>query len=138
MPVIQAKSEAEAQCAWMTKNKLVEGVIGEDIDTLVFGAEILVKNFNRSDLATEMRLSSLLSSLELTYDQFVDFCILCGCDYSPKIAGIGPVKALAMIKKQGCIEGVIEYITNDNKLRNRHRIPDDFNYLISRRLFENP
>jgi flap endonuclease-1 len=122
----------------MVKNKLVEGVIGEDIDTLVFGGETLVKNFNRSDLATEIKLSALLSSLELSYDQFVDFCILCGCDYSPKIAGIGPVKALAMIKKQGSIEGVIDYINNDDKLRNRHRIPDDFNYLIARRLFHNP
>ena len=37
MPVIQAKSEAEAQCAWLMKNKMVEGVIGEDTDTLVFG-----------------------------------------------------------------------------------------------------
>jgi flap endonuclease-1 len=36
-PVIQAPSEAEAQCAWLLKNKLVEGVVGEDIDTLVFG-----------------------------------------------------------------------------------------------------
>lgn len=122
----------------MVKNKLVEGVIGEDIDTLVFGGETLVKNFNRSDLATEIKLSALLSSLELSYDQFVDFCILCGCDYSSKIAGIGPVKALAMIKKQGSIEGVIEYINNDDKLRNRHRIHDDFNYLIARRLFHNP
>lgn len=47
----------------MTKNKLVEGVIGEDMDTLVFGAETLVKNFNRSDIATEITLSSLLLSL---------------------------------------------------------------------------
>jgi len=38
MPVIQAKSEAEAQCAWLSKNKYVDGVIGEDLDTIVFGA----------------------------------------------------------------------------------------------------
>jgi len=28
MPVIQAKAEAEAQCAWLNKNKYVDGVIG--------------------------------------------------------------------------------------------------------------
>ena len=63
MPVIQAKSEAEAQCAWMNKNKLVEGVIGEDIDTLVFGGETLIKNFNRSEESTEINLSEVLSEL---------------------------------------------------------------------------
>ena len=47
LPVVDAKSEAEAQCAWLAKNKFVEGVIGEDVDTLLFGSPLLVKNFNR-------------------------------------------------------------------------------------------
>jgi flap endonuclease-1 len=103
MPVIQASSEAEAQCAWMAKNKLVEGVIGEDIDTLVFGGNTLVKHFNRGDIAAEINLLDLLSSLELSQEQFIDFCILCGCDYTAKVPGIGPVKALKMIKQEGSI-----------------------------------
>jgi flap endonuclease-1 len=32
-------------------------------------------------------------------DQFIDFCILCGCDYTPKIPQIGPIKAYKMIKE---------------------------------------
>ncbi len=27
-------------------------------------------------------------------DAFIDFCILCGCDYASTIKGIGPVRAL--------------------------------------------
>jgi len=49
----------------------------------------------------------VLKALELTNEQFVDFCILCGCDYTSKIAGIGPVKALKLIKENKNIEGVI-------------------------------
>ena len=37
-------------------------------------------------------------------DQFVDMCILCGCDYVNNIRGIGPVRALQMIQKHGTIE----------------------------------
>ena len=85
-----------------------------------------------------MTLSSILEELGLTYEQYIDFCILCGCDYTSKVPGIGPVKALKMIKRQKNIENVIEYINSDNKLRIKHRIPDDFNYLIARRLFMKP
>jgi hypothetical protein len=31
-------------------------------------------------------------------DQFIDFCILCGCDYAGTIKGIGPAKALKAIQ----------------------------------------
>jgi hypothetical protein len=47
-----------------------------------------------------------LEGLELTRDQFIDVCILCGCDYVPTIRGIGAVTALKLIKKHGCIEEV--------------------------------
>lgn len=36
----------------------------------------------------------VLAELGLTADQFIDLCILCGCDYTEKIAGIGPFRAL--------------------------------------------
>lgn len=110
LPVIQAQSQAEAQCAWLSKNKLVDGVISEDIDTLVFGAEKIIKKFGRDEIANEINLSELLSVLGLTYQQFIDFCILCGCDYTAKIAGIGPIKALKMIKEKQNIEEIIHYI----------------------------
>ncbi len=36
----------------------------------------------------------MLEELKLTPEQFADLCILCGCDYTGKIGGIGPVRAL--------------------------------------------
>jgi hypothetical protein len=33
---------------------------------------------------------------------------------------------------------VINKIVNDDKLRKKHEIPDDFNYLRARELFKNP
>ena len=43
-----------------------------------------------------------------------------------------------MIKQQGNIENIINYINSDDKLRKRHVISDDFNHLIARRLFDQP
>ena len=37
-------------------------------------------------------------------DQFIDLCILCGCDYVNNIRGIGPVTALKLIIKHKNIE----------------------------------
>lgn len=36
--------------------------------------------------------------LDLSHDKFIDLCVLCGCDYTGSIKGIGPKKALALIR----------------------------------------
>lgn len=138
VPVVQAPSEGEAQCAWLAKNKCVEGVIGEDVDTLVFGAPFLLRNFNRGSDTVEIQLAHLLAGLDLSYEQFIDFCILCGCDYTAKIPMLGPVKALAFIKEHQNLDKVVEVINSTDSLRKKHPVPDDFNYLIARRLFMKP
>ena len=48
-----------------------------------------------------------MSDIELTHEQFLDFCILCGCDYCPVIPKIGNVTAMKLIKKYNCIETII-------------------------------
>ena len=40
----------------------------------------------------------------------MDFCILCGCDYTTKIVGIGPVNAYKLIKEHKNIENIIATI----------------------------
>lgn len=37
--------------------------------------------------------------LELSHEKFVDLCVLCGCDYTGSIKGIGPKKALALVRQ---------------------------------------
>ena len=43
----------------------------------------------------------------MTYEQFIDFCILCGCDYTSKIPNVGPIKAYSYIKAHKNIENII-------------------------------
>jgi flap endonuclease-1 len=48
----------------------------------------------------------VLEGLGLTMDEFIDLCILCGCDYADSIRGIGPKRAYELIKKYHCLEEV--------------------------------
>jgi len=65
--------------------------------------------------------------------QFVDLCILLGCDYCDSIRGIGPKKAVEFIKKYGSIEKVLESLD-----KTKYPVPDDWNYQGARELFKNP
>lgn len=56
----------------------------------------------------EIDLEVLLAELELTMDQFIDLCIMCGCDYANNIRGIGAVRALSLMKQHGSIEAVVK------------------------------
>lgn len=56
-------------------------------------------------------------------DQFIDLCILLGCDYVPKISGIGPQKAYDGIQKNGSIENFLASLD-----KTKYTIPDDFYY----------
>lgn len=97
--VIQAPGEAEAQCSYMCKTGKVDCVGTEDMDALTFGAKLLIRDLNtKKEPVTEINHEMLLKGLGLTEDEFIDMCILCGCDYVPRVSGIGPVKAYKLIQ----------------------------------------
>ena len=52
--------------------------------------EAMGKSSSQSDFVLEVDLSLALQQLGMTMDQFIDFCILCGCDYCDSIKGLGP------------------------------------------------
>ena len=41
----------------------------------------------------------MIEGLEITEEQFVDVCILCGCDYAGTIPRIGPATALKLVRR---------------------------------------
>jgi flap endonuclease-1 len=67
----------------------------------------------------------------MTMEEFIDLCILCGCDYTKNIGGIGPVKAFKFIKDEKTIEGVLDMIKkkqSDEDSKKAYIIPDQFLY----------
>ena len=124
IPFFKAPGDAEQACAYLQKKDIVDHIMTEDTDTLVFGAREVIfgnKLYN---------LDKVLSELKMDYSQFVDFCILCGCDYTCTIPKIGPVTALQIIRKYISFE---EFCNVNTK----YTIPENFDILTSREIFKN-
>ena len=79
VPCIVAQSEAESLCAVLCKKGIVDATISEDMDVLATGGCILLKNFSmeKGGRVTEVCLKGVLDGLEMTFDEFLDMCILC-------------------------------------------------------------
>ncbi len=105
IPTVQAIGEAEKLCAALSREGHCAGVVSEDSDTLAFGATILIKNISRGK-AICISLSALLQDLDVTFPQFVDICIMAGCDYNSNIPGIGVCGGYNLIKSYGRIENL--------------------------------
>ncbi len=110
IPVVQAKSEAEGQIAFMCKNNLVDFSASQDYDSILFGAPRLVRNLTLSQkrkvrggkiVYTFLELiesKEVLKELKLNQEQMIILGILTGTDFNPGGAkGIGPKKALKLI-----------------------------------------
>ena len=93
IPVLKAPCEAEAQCAKLAKDGIVCAVGTEDMDALTFQTQVLLRKTTfasgKSDMQT-INYMKAINGLDITHDQFVDLCMLLGCDYCDSIRGIGP------------------------------------------------
>ena len=117
IPWVQAPAEAEAQAAYMARRGDVWASSSRDYDSLLFGAPRLVryltitgreflpsKGVSRPLEPELIVLEEFLSKIGLTREQLIDLAILIGTDFNDGIKGIGPKKALRLIKKYGRIE----------------------------------
>ncbi len=117
LPVVQAPSEGEAQAAFMVRNNDAYAVGSQDYDAFLFGAPVVVRNLAVTgkrklpgkgvyvDVKAEIiELESGLVKNGISYEQLVGIGLLVGTDYNEGIKGIGPRKALKLLKKHGSIE----------------------------------
>lgn len=84
------------------------------MDTLTFNTPILYRHLTFSEAKkepiSEINLQLALEGLEMEMSQFIDLCILLGCDYLEPIKGIGPKSALKLVREYGGLKGVVEHL----------------------------
>ncbi len=143
VPYVHAPSEGEAQAAYMASRGDVWGAVSQDFDSLLFGANRLVRNLTISGKRKlpmreayvqvdpeSVTLQEVLSRLGLNRNQLVDLGILIGTDFNPDgFKGIGPKTALKMIREHSSIEKIAE-------LTPEFRPPEHLNRI--RQIFLNP
>ncbi|XP_053576443.1 flap endonuclease 1 [Bombina bombina] len=137
IPYVDAPCEAEATCAALVKAGKVYGAATEDMDALTFGTPVLLRHLTTSEAKKlpiqEFHLNRALQEMEMTYEQFVDLCILLGSDYCETIRGVGPKRAIDLIRQHKSIEEILENI--DLK---KYPVPENWLHKEARQLFLNP
>jgi len=129
----QAKGEADFVCAQLSRTGVIDGVFSEDMDMLTHGVTRLVRGLTSGNRPlTVIDIGLLLTDLKFTLRQFQEWCILCGCDYCPKIPRIGGVKSLKLLEKWGSIAVILEKETG-------LAVPPDFQmkYVRALEIFNN-
>jgi flap endonuclease-1 len=130
LPCVQAPSDAEAQGSYMASKGDVWGVNSQDYDSLLYGAPRLVryvtitgkkylpsKGRSRRLLPELIELRLTLEALQLSRNSLIDLAVLVGTDFNEGIRGIGPKKALSLVRRYGSIEAmpsdILEKVTAD-------------------------
>lgn len=120
IPVVQAPSEGEAQASFIVRQGDAWGVVSQDFDSLLYGADRLIRNLSIAGrrkktgvlgtvkVEPEMiEFRQVLKNLGITKDQLIALAMLVGTDYHPGgVKGIGPKKALALVKEQKSLEKI--------------------------------
>mmetsp|Transcript_89554 Transcript_89554/g.267103 ORF Transcript_89554/g.267103 Transcript_89554/m.267103 type:complete len:399 (-) Transcript_89554:167-1363(-) len=132
VPVVDAPSEAEATCAALCRDGKVYAAATEDADCLTFGTKILIRNLmaaeSQKKQILEVTLERALEQLNISMDQFIDFCILSGCDYCDTLRGVGPTTAIKLLVQHGSLEKVLEELGPE-------KVPKNFRYQAARDFF---
>jgi flap endonuclease-1 len=147
IPWVQAPCEGEAQAAHLVKRGDAWASASQDFDSLLFGAPMLVRNLALTgkrklpgkDAYVEVKpeqieLRNVLETLHITHEQLVDIGVLVGTDFNAGVKGIGPKRALELVRKYGSLEKIVEAKLFEfdvdplevKKIFLRHEVTDDY------------
>ena len=121
IPVVDAPSEGEAQASQMVIEGAADAVASQDMDCLLFGAPLLLRNLSIGgkrkipgkseyiDVEPEfIALQDALSTLGVSRQQLIWMGILIGTDFDEGVKGVGPKKALKIVKESKSLKEAAE------------------------------
>ncbi|KAI5308463.1 Rad2 nuclease [Ascosphaera atra] len=122
-----APYEADAQLVYLESKGIINGIISEDSDLLVFGAKRLLSKLDKHGDCIELNRSDFtackdVSLIGWTDAEFRAMCILSGCDYLANIPGMGLKTAYRHMRKYKNVERVVQMLRFDNKTT----VPQDY------------
>jgi len=114
IPCIQAANEGEKLCASLSMEGYVYGVWSADTDNYALGTRILINKDEKNEYSEDGKplikivdMKIVLKTLNKTQDWFIDFCIMCGCDFNENIPNVGPQKSYDLLEKYGSIDTIL-------------------------------
>ncbi|OJJ48662.1 hypothetical protein ASPZODRAFT_1652967 [Penicilliopsis zonata CBS 506.65] len=135
---VVAPYEADAQMVYLEREGIINGIISEDSDLLVFGAKRLLSKLDQHGDCIEINRANFSACREVslagwTDDDFRRMCILSGCDYLPNIPKMGLKTAYRSIRKYKDVEKALRML----KFEGHFRVPADYlqNFAQAERTF---
>lgn len=109
VPWTVAPGESDAQCAMMARRGDAWAAVTQDYDAALHASPRTLRNLSISKTrAPEMLdLAESLARAGLTREQLVDAAILIGTDYNAGVKGVGPVKAVKLVRERGGLHGAL-------------------------------
>lgn len=119
-PWHEAPGEAEAECARLQQAGIVDAVMSDDIDTLMFGSTFMIKNFSKESgtgttAATHVTCYNISNNFHVSNIPFdrpgmILFAMLSGGDYLPSGVPKCGSKLAAEIVKAGFGEDLLKIV----------------------------
>lgn len=126
LPWAIAKHDAEQLCAILSIEGFTFATFTKDTDALAFGARFILTsrdyklNFDEgvpSPSFSCLDSQKVFKELGLSFPEFVDMCILAGCDYNSGLGQISLKRAYEIIREYGSIDDIPQsrpgYLSND-------------------------
>lgn len=99
IPYIVAPAEAEAQCAFLERHGLVDGVMTEDSDIFLFGGKKVYRDQLKDDrFMVYYSAQAIEAQLGLDQNKLVYLSLFLGSDYTLGIKGVGIVNAMEILQ----------------------------------------
>ena len=108
--------EAEFYCSWLTIEGHTIATYSTDTDCYACGCPLIItdiKDTYSEQMVKVISINTILQILQLTYEQFLDMCILSGTDFNKNIPNIGIAKSYNYVKKYNNIETILQKIKVD-------------------------
>ncbi|KAF2087186.1 hypothetical protein K490DRAFT_16366, partial [Saccharata proteae CBS 121410] len=119
---VVAPYEADSQLVYLERQGLIQGILSEDSDLLVFGAKVLITKLDqygeciaidRKDF-TACRDVSLVGWSDA---EFRKMAILSGCDYLPSISKMGLKTAHRLMRKYKSVDRLLRAVQFDGQFK---------------------
>ncbi|KNG52725.1 pin domain-like protein [Stemphylium lycopersici] len=119
---VVAPYEADSQLAYLERKGIINGVLSEDSDLLVFGVKCLITKLDKYGECVEVNRNHFTACREVSFVGWSDadfrkMAILSGCDYLPGIGGLGLKTAHRMLRKHKTVDRLVKAAQFDGKLK---------------------
>ncbi|GAA5924300.1 hypothetical protein JCM1841_001355 [Sporobolomyces salmonicolor] len=128
---VVAPYEADPQLAYLERRGVVDGIITEDSDLLVFGCRHVLFKLDGEGNCVSIARKDFSKCREYNFagwsdTEFRQMAILSGCDYIESIVGLGLKTAYRLMRKYKTAEKVVQFVRLEGQLKVPRNYLDEF------------